>query len=165
MKPSIRLLFVGHILACSASSVEITANVCTSYVPHPSQPYSNHLQFDNLTVVPVPIGGVGTYEDVVYNVFALAEQSIAGTGVAAHTPPNVIDTTSQQQGTNGTPSLTPAAPYTSIGLVDFWFGCNLRSGQGAVAVQTPCTIVVAAFNKQDKEVAVASYTFTPPTAR
>lgn len=137
----------------------------SSYLQGPLRSNTDYLQFDDLTASPVPIGGVGISEGVFYNAFSLAEQSLTGIGVAAHTAPNFIDTNSQQQSTNGTPTLIPAAPYTSIGLIDLWFACVVHTGQGAVVVATQCTIVVAGFNDQNEEVTSASYTFTPRTGR
>ncbi|CAD6587443.1 MAG: hypothetical protein ASARMPREDX12_002842 [Alectoria sarmentosa] len=84
-------------------------------------------------------------------------------GVAIHTPPNAILTTSEQQGTNGTPSLTVAKPYTSIGLVDFWFGCSAHTSESVANLATQCSVTVAAYQSpSDKQVAVAVFEFTPP---
>lgn len=45
----------------------------------------------------------------------------------------------------------------------FWFGCEADLDQGQAEVAVQCTITLAAFEKaNDQEVAVASFTFTPP---
>lgn len=86
--------------------------------------------------------------------------------IAAHTEPNLIVTSSEQQDLYGTPSLTVAEPYTSFGLTDFWFACAAHTGESLVGLAAQCTVTVAGFERSsDKEVAVASFTFTPPTVR
>lgn len=102
-----------------------------------------------------------------YNSFSLGNTAdmLVG-GIPAHTEPNAIITNSQQQGINGSPSLTIAKPYKSFGLIDFWFGCSAHSGEGAANLAIRCTVTVAGFqSSSDKEVALASYTFTPPAVR
>lgn len=65
----------------------------------------------------------------------------------------------------GTPSVAVTAPYSSLALLDFYFGCVTRTNVGSASVATHCTITVAGFVKNnDQEVAVASYTFTPPVS-
>ena len=64
---------------------------------------------------------------------------------------------------NGTPSVTVAPPYKTLTLKDFWFGCDAELQEVAANVAVQCTITVAAFKKGNgQEVAVASFTFTPP---
>ena len=59
--------------------------------------------------------------------------------------------------------MIPAAPYNTLSLFDFYFGCTVRTKQGAVAPATQCTVTVAGFApKVNQEVAVASFNLTPP---
>ena len=87
----------------------------------------------------------------------------SGIGVSTHSPPNDIATLATSQAVNGTPSLSiPAgSKIKSFDLSSFWFGCALDTVEGLVGKATQCTIDVAGFRK-GQEVAVASFTFTPP---
>ena len=63
-----------------------------------------------------------------------------------------------------TPSVTVLSPYKTFGLKSLYFGCLLPLENGAVAETTQCTVTVAGFvQDKNEEVAVASFTFTPPT--
>ena len=111
---------------------------------------------------------IGTYDNLSYQAwdvgnFVSAVIPVKVLGVATRSPPNFILTSSLTQLTGGTPSFTPAAPYTSLGLLDFYFGCVANAQQGTATAALQCTITVSGFApKTNKEVAVASYTFTPP---
>lgn len=84
--------------------------------------------------------------------------------MAAASSPNAILTSNQQQGTNGTPSFIPVAPYKYIGLQDFDFGCGLHDDNAVAGEAVQCTIFVNGFAAgSDQEVATADFTFTPPT--
>lgn len=173
MKSATYLLLHGLALTSYASTIEVTANVS---IPPPVSGYfqlekkvTDDIQYDNLTASALPVvgSGVGTYEYITYNAFTLLDGSddVVG-GVAIHTLPNAIDTTSEQQGTNGTPSLAVAKPYTSIGLVDFWFGCSTHTGESLANLATQCSVTVAAYqSSSDKQVALAVFEFTPPAVR
>lgn len=108
--------------------------------------------------------GLGTYNALTYNSFIVVSNSLAlAGGVAPHSPPNNIITGASFQSTNGTPSITVAPPYTKFSLNSFWFGCDAELQEAVVNVATQCTITLAAFEEaSEEEVAVASYTFTPP---
>ena len=83
-------------------------------------------------------------------------------GTAVQSPPNDIATDATAQ-LRGTPSMTIASPYTSVSPYDFYFGCVQNTMEGTVAAAAQCTITVAGFKKgSNQEVALASYTFTPP---
>ena len=129
----------------------------------------NKTQFDNLATNPAVTnpGNLGTYESITYNAFSLINSSDSLVGsITPQSKPNLIVTSSEQQGLYGTPSLTVAEPYTSFGLTDFWFACAAHTSESIVDVPTQCTVTVAGFERSsDKEVAVASFTFTPPTVR
>lgn len=85
-------------------------------------------------------------------------------GVATKSPPNLIYTSVDiQLQQKGTPSFTVAAPYSSFGLYDFYFGCSTRTDEPTANAALQCTITVSGFvPKTNQEVAVASFTFTPP---
>ncbi len=54
-------------------------------------------------------------------------------------------------------------PYKTFSLKSFYFGCDADLDQGLVNQAVQCTITLAAFKKaSNQEVAVASFTFTPP---
>ena len=75
-------------------------------------------------------------------------------------------TSTEIQLKQGTPSFTVAAPYKSFGLYDFYFGCAVRTGEPTANAAVQCTISVSGFvPKTNQQVAVASYTFTPPTLK
>ena len=96
-----------------------------------------------------------------FNSWVLNEPS--GVGVSTHSPPIDIATLATSQAVNGTPSLSiPAgSKIQSFDLSSFWFGCALDTVEGLAGKATQCTIDVAGFRK-GQEVAVASFTFTPP---
>lgn len=167
MKLTTYFLLHGLALTSYASTAEVTANVST---PSPIlERFTDNVQFDNLTASAFSLVGsaVGTYEDITYNSFTLvdgADETVGG--IATHTEPNDILTSSEQQATNGTPSLTITNPYTSLGLVNFWFGCVAHTGEAVAGLALQCTITVAGFeSSSDEEVALASFTFTPPAVR
>ena len=96
-----------------------------------------------------------------FNSWAVNEPS--GVGVSTHSPPNNIGSPGTIQAVNGTPSLSiPAgSKIKSFDLSSFWFGCALNTVVGLAGKASQCTIDVAGFRK-GQEVAVASFTFTPP---
>lgn len=122
--------------------------------------------YDDRTATPIVETPVGNYKDLNYNAWVIPGPLTPGVqvgGVAAESPPQVALTAVDQQTTNGTPSFTVAKPYKSWSLFDFFFGCNTRTDEPTANVATQCTITVTGFQaNDDKEVAIASYTFTPP---
>ena len=88
------------------------------------------------------------------------------TGVLPHSSPNLIYTAVEQQATNGTPYLTTlysGSKLASFDLHSFWYRCVDDTVEGVVTVATECTITVAGF-RNNQEVALASYSFTPTVA-
>ena len=86
-------------------------------------------------------------------------------GLASTSPPNRALTSSDIQLLSGTASFAVAPPYKSLGLLDFFFGCTARTGERAVVVASQCSITVAGFVRgNNQEVALASFTFTPPVS-
>lgn len=122
--------------------------------------------YDDLASPPTLEPPVGTYKDLIYNAWVVGGATTPGVaigGVADQSPPNSALTSPDTQLTNGTPSFIVAKPYKSFSLLDFYFGCVARTDEGTAALATQCTITVAGFEaKDDKEVALASFTFTPP---
>ena len=125
------IILLLHVLALKsyASTTKLTANVSVTQVSIPSQEeqLTNKIQYDNLVadMLSLSASAPGTYENITYNSFLLANISTGVTGIAAHTPPNVIFTTSQPEATKDTPSLTVAKSYTSFDLIDYEFLVNL----------------------------------------
>lgn len=111
---------------------------------------------------------VGVYDSLFYQSFVVNNPKPAGLGVQSlipASPPNVILTAFEQQDVTGTPMLTvfyPGSKVKSFILRSFYFGCAVNAGADVADTATQCTILVGGF-KSNQEVAVTSYTFTPPT--
>ena len=117
---------------------------------------------------PVPsLNLVNVYDGLFYNAWNLDQSTVALglSGVPAHSPPTFIATAQvTSQTLRGTPSLT--VDYTGSNVVffdlfSFWFGCTRPAAQNNVNLATQCTVLVAGFDAQNKEKAVAMFTFTP----
>lgn len=117
--------------------------------------------YDDLTAVPVLEAAVGTYKDLIYNAWVVGGPATVG-GVASESQPNVALTSITETLTNGTASITIAAPDQSFAFLDFYFGCVLRTDEGTVGVATECTTTVAGYSATNEQVALAVLTFTPP---
>ncbi|KAL8828567.1 MAG: hypothetical protein Q9170_006546 [Blastenia crenularia] len=119
----------------------------------------------NLAVLP-EVAPVGVYQGLAYSAWSFLNLASPTSGSAPHSPPNAIATTLVAgQALGGTPTLTVAYTGTisiAFDLLSFFFGCLTPTGQGAVQVAEQCTILVAGFDASNKEVATATYTFTPP---
>ena len=127
----------------------------------------NQSKYDDITreLTDIP---VTTYENLTYtawdipNLIGPTVPAKVG-GLAYKSPPNVISTTAAKQRARGTASTTVASPYTHFSLYDFYFGCDENTEEGAVVIAKQCTILVASFQKgSNKELASATFTFTPP---
>ena len=103
---------------------------------------------------------VGNEKGLFFNSWVINSATTVS-GVVPHTLPNEIVTAIEQQATNGTPTISPVSPYKSFDLYSFYFGCPADSGEGSLGAAVQCTISVAGF-QGSKEVAVASFTFSPP---
>lgn len=69
--------------------------------------------------------------------------------------------------TRGTPTLTvdyPCSESQYFNFERFYFGCVTPTQQGAAQIAVQCSVLVAGFNAANKQVAVATYTITPPAA-
>ncbi|KAL8789711.1 MAG: hypothetical protein Q9195_006708 [Heterodermia aff. obscurata] len=104
------------------------------------------------------------YNEARVQALKLARKLVATLAMFEYFPQMIAILTSGAIQTNsGTPFFTAAAPYNSFFLLDFYFGCNLPTQEGVADVTTQCSILIAGFRKSDgKEVASASFTFTPP---
>ncbi|CAD6589722.1 MAG: hypothetical protein ASARMPREDX12_003945 [Alectoria sarmentosa] len=122
--------------------------------------------YDDLTSTPILDTPVGTYKNLTYNAWVIAGPLTPGVtvgGVASQSPPNAALKSVDTQLTNGRPTFTIVEPYKSFSLSDFYFGCQVRTDERTLVVATQCTITVAGFEaNNDEEVALASFTFTPP---
>ncbi|KAG7006794.1 hypothetical protein G7Y79_00013g035660 [Physcia stellaris] len=114
---------------------------------------------------------VGTYKYLNYQAWSRPLGALSGVpvrvgGVATKSPPNLIYTSVDiQLQQKGTPSFTVVAPYSTFGLFDFYFGCSTRTDEPTANAALQCTITVSGFvPKTNQEVAVASFTFTPPVS-
>ncbi|KAI4162430.1 MAG: hypothetical protein LQ342_003996 [Letrouitia transgressa] len=123
-------------------------------------------KFDDLTAPPLPEVGaeIGTYKGLFYN-FDLINLSGPASGIAAQSSPNAGGTNFiLSQALRGTPYVSveyPNSKTVAFDLKSFYFGCSAPTGSGALQLAEQCSILVAGFNAANKEVAVATYTFTP----
>ncbi|KAL8806676.1 MAG: hypothetical protein Q9182_001204 [Xanthomendoza sp. 2 TL-2023] len=125
------------------------------------------LQYDDRTASVLPeLNAVNVYKGLLYKAFDLSNFKSPASGSTPHTNPNVIATTLvTAQATRGTPTLTVDYPGTvslAFDLISFYFGAVIPGGQTAAQTATQCSILVAGFDANNKEVATATFTFTPP---
>ena len=107
---------------------------------------------------------VGTYDSLLYETFDFASESDLLLGGVNYSSPKTAIFTSTQTQNNATPSVTVVAPFKTFTFKSFYFGCILPLENGFAAEATQCTVTVAGFVQgSNKEKAVASFTFTPPT--
>ncbi|KAL8809281.1 MAG: hypothetical protein Q9200_003552 [Gallowayella weberi] len=123
--------------------------------------------YDDRTASVLPeLAALKVYKGLLYKAFDLANFESPASGSTPHTNPNVIATTLvTAQATRGTPTLTVDYPGTvslAFDLISFYFGCVIPGGQSAAQAATQCTVLVAGFDANNKEVAKATFTFTPP---
>ncbi|KAL8682409.1 MAG: hypothetical protein Q9186_001530 [Xanthomendoza sp. 1 TL-2023] len=134
--------------------------------PIPQAPYLLS-KFDDRTASLLPeLNAVNVYKGLFYGAWDLGNFKSPTSGSQPHTDPNVIATTLvTAQATRGTPTLTVDYPGTKSLAFDFrgfYFGCVVPGGQTAGQLARQCSILVAGFNADNKEVAKATFTFTPP---
>ncbi|KAI4086943.1 MAG: hypothetical protein L6R37_008372 [Teloschistes peruensis] len=127
-----------------------------------------HLKFTDRAVSLVPeANAVNVYRGLFYNAWDLINLESPVSGLAPHTEPNAIATSLVvAQAMNGTPTFTvdfPGSTSLFFDLFSFYFGCVLPTAQGVVQAAQQCSIIVAGFDTFNKERAVATFTFTPPT--
>lgn len=99
----------------------------------------NNEQYDDLTATVGIESPVGTYKNLIYNAWVIGGATTPGVavgGVASESPPNTALTAVDVQLTNGTPTFTIEKPYKSFSLLDFYFGCVVRSDEGTLGVAT-----------------------------
>ncbi|KAL6720628.1 hypothetical protein ACLMJK_002553 [Lecanora helva] len=86
-------------------------------------------------------------------------------GVIPQSPDNLISFGTLDAATidQGTPELTVVYPDTTIdhfSFYSFFFGCVVSSTETAAGVPQTCTVTVTGFDKNNKQVAKQSFTFT-----
>ncbi|KAL6716655.1 hypothetical protein ACLMJK_006223 [Lecanora helva] len=132
--------------------------------------YENTATYDDLTSVPAVGNPVGTYKGLTYEAFVVGGPPLGVSlpsvgGVAAQSGHNYAVSEIVRNVLNGTTSVVVASPYKSVSLLDFYFGCSTATANGVVKEAIECTITVAGFQKsKNQEIALASYTFTPPVS-
>ena len=129
------------------------------------------LQYDDIQILSGEIP-LGTYDNLVYNLVNVTRArpsgsaGSAGSGVTTASFPNCALTAALQSSTGSITSFAVAAPYKSLELLDFYFGCVLHSAQeynAADAASTMCTITVTGFLRDTyAEISPVTYTFSPP---
>ena len=101
----------------------------------------NHEQYDDLTYTPLVESPVGSYKFLNYTSWVVAGQLTAGIavgGVASKSGSNSALTALDVQTENGaTPTMTIEKPYNSFRLLDFYFGCVLRTDEATANEATP----------------------------
>ncbi|KAL8635080.1 MAG: hypothetical protein Q9228_007393, partial [Teloschistes exilis] len=141
------------------------ATHCAQTVP---RQLTLHLKFTDRAVSLVPeANAMNVYRGLFYNAWDLINLESPVSGLAPHTEPNAIATSLVvAQAMNGTPTFTvdfPGSTSLFFDLFSFYFGCVLPTAQGVVQAAQQCSILVAGFDAFNKERAVATFTFTPPT--
>ena len=95
-----------------------------------------HEQYDDLTFTPLVESPIGTYKYLNYSAWVVAAPTTPGVGlggIANKSPPNAALRAVDVQTLAGrTPSFTVLKPYKSFSLLDFYFGCVLRTDEGTV---------------------------------
>lgn len=118
--------------------------------------------YDNLTTTEAgPPAPLETYDFLAYSSFSVLSNSLdLEGGIAPHSEPIYVGPDPQP---TVTPSFAVVPPYKTFSLKSFWFGCDADLDQGLANQAVQCTVTLAAFKEaSDQEVAVASFTFTPP---
>ncbi|KAL8685632.1 MAG: hypothetical protein Q9218_007641 [Villophora microphyllina] len=122
--------------------------------------------FDNHTASAVPEANfVNVYKGLFYNAWDPINLESPTSGSAPHTIPNGIATTTvTSQATRGTPTLTvdyAGSKTLFFDFFSFYFGCVIPAAQGVAQEAEQCSILVAGFDSNNKEIAVATFTFEP----
>ncbi|KAL9577646.1 MAG: hypothetical protein Q9212_006232 [Teloschistes hypoglaucus] len=136
----------------------------STWLPHTNK--ANGPQFDERNVSALPeLNNVGIENGLFWSAWSISRKNTGIDGIAAHSFPKIaVTTTLTTQILNGTPTITvdySGSKAIFFNFYSFWFGCvaPLAQSMGGAAVQ--CSISVAGFDANNKERAVASYTFTP----
>ena len=95
-----------------------------------------HEQYNDLTFTAGVETPIGTYKYLNYSAWVVAAPTTPGValgGIVNESPPNAALTAVDVQSLAGsTPSFTVVKPYKSYSLLDFYFGCVLRTDEGTV---------------------------------
>ena len=112
------------------------------------------------------VNAVNVYKGLFYNAWNLGSATVSvSPGVPARSGKVYIVTTGvTSQTLRGTPTLTvdyPGSKVVAFDIQNFYFGCTLPLAQNNVNLATQCSILVAGFDENNREKAVATFTFTP----
>ena len=125
---------------------------------------TNLSQYDDLFTIPDEgiLTPVATYEGITYQNFIVAQFSelelLNGTfsGVKPHSDPNVALAVTPPF------SLTPGPTTKSFSLSSVWYGCDVPTQQGLVALAAACKITATGFRAgSSSPVATQVLSFTP----
>ncbi|KAL8917784.1 MAG: hypothetical protein Q9208_007765 [Pyrenodesmia sp. 3 TL-2023] len=106
------------------------------------------------------------YRGLAYKAWNYLDISPPTSGSAPQSPKNSIATNQVEgQTLRGTPAMTvvySGSKSLYFDLLSFFFNCVTPTGTGLAQIAVQCTIFVAGFDSANKQVASATYTFTPP---
>ena len=100
---------------------------------------------------------MGTEKGLLFNSWSLNQLNILS---LSDPPNNAIISGFDEQTKNGTAFIRPVSPYKSVDLLSFDFALVAPTQEGTVGAPVQGTLTVAGF-QGNREVAVASYPFTP----
>ncbi|KAK5126280.1 hypothetical protein LTR85_010516 [Meristemomyces frigidus] len=120
--------------------------------------------FDDITVT-VPVASlqpIGTYKSLVWNNFNVIDVSLAPTGVAPETEPNVAVQYLLTTGLSNTASLTPASSsgVSYFALESFYFGCVASSQETVAGLPIACSLTLTG-KRGGETVATQEVSFSP----
>ena len=117
--------------------IPVNYNIC--YLFHLSWKLNTE-QYDDLPYTPLLESPVGSYKFLNYTSWVVAGRltgNLAVGGVAPESGNNTALTALDVQEENGaTPTMTIEKPYSSLRLLDFYFGCVLRTDESTANAAT-----------------------------
>jgi len=120
-------------------------------------------QFDDIKVT-VPVASlqpIGTYKGLNWDGFNVIDVSLAPTGVAAQSKPNVAVQYILSTGLDNTATLKPASSKTTyFSLQSFYFGCVASSQETVAGVPLACSLTLTG-KRNGKTVVTQDISFTP----
>jgi hypothetical protein len=113
-------------------------------------------------VVPVAsLQPIGDYKGLSWDGFNVIDVSLASTGVAPHTEPNVAVQYILSEGVDETATLKPASDKTTyFSLQSFYFGCVASSQETVAGVPIACTLKLTG-KRKGKVVVTQNISFQP----
>ncbi|KAK4549154.1 hypothetical protein LTR36_007612 [Oleoguttula mirabilis] len=118
--------------------------------------------FDDITVtVPVAsLQAIDTYQYLLWTGFDVIDVSLAPTGVAPQSEPNVAVQYLLTTGTSNTASLTPATGVSYFALQSFYFGCVASSQETAAGLPIACSLTLTG-KRGGETIATQEVSFDP----